>query len=269
MKVFVSFLLLLFCSMANASSFCRTGPNGQGYVMGAYFMPSFANNDDSYCVLLWFEGWTLDTVGKYVLALVGVFFMGVANEFLVSIRRKYERETLFTYKEEIIRSAMYGLQMTSAYLMMLIVMLYEIYLFLVLVLGLATGHFLFNRPTNLYIKPCQCDTPTTPLMGRSDDSEGLHTIKRDSDSGDELFQQESGLMHRHPTGRSQDKNTTTNKNIPMVASCCGGSVSKPAKEVVLNDPETNSSGKAKMAGKVLVTANVTGGSPCCGGSYVG
>lgn len=37
----------------------------QGYVMGPWFTPSWVEDPNVYCSLLWFRGWTLDTHFKY------------------------------------------------------------------------------------------------------------------------------------------------------------------------------------------------------------
>ena len=113
-------------------------------------MPSWSQDPNAYCVLLWLRGWTLDTRTKYLMGLVLIFCMGLANEWLSQYRRRYQGHTTdegpSVQTKNMIQSALYGLQMVVAYLMMLVVMTYEPFLFAALVLGLTVGHYLFNSP---------------------------------------------------------------------------------------------------------------------------
>eukprot|EP01097_Dermamoeba_algensis_P001666 TRINITY_DN1624_c0_g1_i1.p1 TRINITY_DN1624_c0_g1~~TRINITY_DN1624_c0_g1_i1.p1 ORF type:complete len:185 (-),score=43.26 TRINITY_DN1624_c0_g1_i1:145-699(-) len=126
--------------------FCQTNAQGEGYVMGSYFAPSFIDDDNTFCTLLWFKGWTLNTPGKYAAAVVGLFFMGFFNEALVRVRSRVSRYTGDGFRGRSIRGFLYGLQLFNAYLLMLVVMTYEIILFLSLLLGLSVGYGLFSAP---------------------------------------------------------------------------------------------------------------------------
>ena len=111
-------------------TFCNVGPQGQGYVMGAWFMPSFSSDPQAWCSLLWFKGWTLDTPTKYILAMICIFMLAVSNEILSAHRRRMDLSLARsrvrpTIREDAIRSLLYGLQMAVAYFLMLVAMLYE------------------------------------------------------------------------------------------------------------------------------------------------
>ena len=75
----------------SSRGFCRVGKGGTGFVMGSWFMASWADSPDAWCSLLWFEGWTLDTPVKYSCAVLGVFVLALASEALVRYRREFER----------------------------------------------------------------------------------------------------------------------------------------------------------------------------------
>lgn len=139
--------------------FCQVGSNGKGYVMGSWMMPSFSSDPNAYCVLLWFKEWTLDTSGKYIFACIGLLLMGFCH-WMLTIRQeivsRYIKDIMESQvnnqKEETSRRNLillrnfevtlyYGLQMWLAYLLMLVVMTYDIVLIIVVIIGLMFGHF--------------------------------------------------------------------------------------------------------------------------------
>ncbi len=75
----------------------------------------------------------------------------MCNELLAGYRR--HREQLMARKprgrpiiqDDIFRTILYGIQMLIAYLLMLVAMLYESVLFVALLIGLMTGHFVALR----------------------------------------------------------------------------------------------------------------------------
>ncbi len=97
---------------------------------------------------------TLDTPFKYFLGMIGIFVLAMCNELLAGYRR--HREHLMARKprgrpiiqDDMSRTVLYGTQMLIAYLLMLVAMLYESVLFVVLLMGLMTGHFIALRLSN-------------------------------------------------------------------------------------------------------------------------
>eukprot|EP00759_Apiculatamorpha_spiralis_P004734 PhF_6_TR12881/c0_g1_i3/m.20261 len=119
--------------------FCQLGSGGTGYVMENWFMPSFSKN--ATCILLWFSGWTIDNEGKYAAAIIGVFVMGVLVGYFPYVHYALSlRPARRGYR--VLRTMLYGLQMTFAYLLMLATMLYETFIFMAVICGLMTGYFL-------------------------------------------------------------------------------------------------------------------------------
>jgi len=115
--------------------------------MGSWFAASWDRNNfpDNWCVLLWFKGWSIDTQAKYFFALLGIFLLAVFNEALGLHReqrsRKYQKSS-FTVQLEM--TLLYGVQMVVAYLLMLVVMTYELLMFMALVFGLMVGKACFR-----------------------------------------------------------------------------------------------------------------------------
>jgi len=148
-----------------ARPFCRVGASGHGSAMVPWFLLSWSADPSARCVLLWVKGWTLDTPAKYAAGVAGVFLLAAASEWLAGERRHLDARLLADAGNalplRVTRSALFGLQMFLAYLLMLVAMLYEVALFGALLLGLAVGHFLFAP-----LKVCPSDA-AAPLLPAS------------------------------------------------------------------------------------------------------
>eukprot|EP01080_Neovahlkampfia_damariscottae_P004861 gene4861-8455_t len=122
----------------SAQQFCT----GNGRVMMPGFQ--FAANGGP-CILFLFSGWNVNTAVKYAMVMVACFVMGLSNEGLSLLRRRCS--IWFNGKSELLKSVpalIYAVQMMIAYSMMLLIMTYEIGVFMCLILGLAFGNFLFS-----------------------------------------------------------------------------------------------------------------------------
>ena len=125
-------------NMTNTSgAFCQTGPLGQGYVMGPYFTPSYYDDPNVYCTLLWFQPWTLDTQTKYVFAVIGVFILSALVALAPGVQ--IPKDDLLVHRVQ--RTILYGIQKFAAYMIMLVTMTYDTWLFMAVLFGLMAGHF--------------------------------------------------------------------------------------------------------------------------------
>lgn len=68
-----------------------------------------------------------------------------------------------TLAQQIIRSVLYAVQFTSAYLIMLIVMSFNAYIFISVILGATLGHFVATWDTLGVLPPSLLAQSTTPL----------------------------------------------------------------------------------------------------------
>jgi Ctr copper transporter family len=148
------------------TSFCTGG----GTVMQNGFHSSFSNGS---CVLWLFEGAVLDTAGKYIAALIGTFLLAFLNEFIRYARARALQEkapftgfaTMSPVAKDFLLALGYGFQMLIAYWIMLLVMLYEVLIFVAILAGLAAGYFTFNRIDNRRkLNPdssCECSDETS------------------------------------------------------------------------------------------------------------
>ena len=99
-----------------------------------------------YCSLFLFQGGALDSNVKFAFAWIGTVLMSVLVDAIVYARRKYVLPRLAgsPTKRRVADSLLYAVQITDAYLIMLIVMLYSGPLFAAVVLGLTAGHAYFT-----------------------------------------------------------------------------------------------------------------------------
>ncbi|TRY75846.1 hypothetical protein TCAL_04958 [Tigriopus californicus] len=114
-----------------------------------------------FCIILFFDAWTLDTRLKFALGCVGVALMGIAIELLIMVRRRIQkRDAPFQGINKTLKKILlivgFGVNLIVGYLAMLVVMTYSVELFLSVCLGMIVGHLLFNssEPIGETIDPC-------------------------------------------------------------------------------------------------------------------
>ncbi|CAM9253686.1 unnamed protein product [Ectocarpus sp. 8 AP-2014] len=131
-------------SMASSMSdmgdqFC----NGDGTVMLMGFQS--ATSASVNCILFLFEGAGVDTKTKYAFAALGAFCMGFANEMIRYGRDRMAKTSDVSLASDLKMTAAFAVQMYLAYMLMLLVMLYEYVILIMIISGLATGHLLTLR----------------------------------------------------------------------------------------------------------------------------
>lgn len=99
---------------------------------------------DPTCIIYLVPNWVLTTPGSLVGACIGTIFFGMALEAVIWKRRAVLR----SFPEGLMRlgvtTAFYGLQLTMGYMLMLVVMTYSGPLFMCVIVGLMSGHAIFN-----------------------------------------------------------------------------------------------------------------------------
>ena len=105
------------------------------------YMDGF-NWNNSVCVVYLFPSWVLNTRGKAIAAAFWTLIMGIVVEFLISARKVVTTKAKAhgPIQGLIVSTLLYGLQLTLAYLLMLVVMTYSGPLFISAILGLMMGH---------------------------------------------------------------------------------------------------------------------------------
>jgi len=115
--------------------FCKGGTS--------MYMDGF-NWNSMVCVIYLFPSWVLDTRAKLIVASIGTFFFGVTVEGVIHARKVVLKQLNGGLKRLGISTVIYGVQLTLAYMIMLVVMTYSGPLFMATILGLMGGHFLFH-----------------------------------------------------------------------------------------------------------------------------
>jgi solute carrier family 31 (copper transporter), member 1 len=139
-------------AMANdTNAFCQ----GMGRVMMPGFQFSFdpasEMTENNSCILYLFPNALVNTAGKYAAAVIGTYLLALVFEFFRAGRAHFSKgEAPFQRFQEgkmsplaldSINALAYIVQVTIAYWLMLLVMLYEAMIFIALVLGLGMGYF--------------------------------------------------------------------------------------------------------------------------------
>ena len=134
-------------TMSDPDAFCQ----GPGRVM----MPGFQFSFNGSCVLWLFHNALVDTPGKYAAAVIGTFILSLFFEILRAGRarfakgqvpfERFKKGSMSPLTLDVINSVTYVVQVTIAYCIMLLVMLYEAMIFIAIVLGLGTGYFVVLR----------------------------------------------------------------------------------------------------------------------------
>ena len=101
--------------------------------------------ESSTCIIFLFTPWVVTSRAALVGACFGTIFLGVLVEFIIRQRRAILTRKFTKGSTKMALSALfYGLQLTSSYMLMLVVMVYSAPLFISVIVGLVSGHVLFN-----------------------------------------------------------------------------------------------------------------------------
>ncbi|CAN0390761.1 unnamed protein product [Pylaiella littoralis] len=99
-----------------------------------------AVTDSVSCVLFLFEGAVVDSKTKYAFAAIGVFLMGFAVEMIRYGRDRMAKSLDVSVASDLKSASAFCVQMLLAYMLMLLVMLYEYVFLIMILLGLTTGY---------------------------------------------------------------------------------------------------------------------------------
>jgi len=144
------------------------------------YMEGFQWVQSSTCVILLFPSWVLNTAWKYTIAVIGTFLFAIGLEKFIQQRRKvmvYMSES--TKNRLLVSAAFYGVQISIGYLLMLIIMIYSGVLFLAVILGLVTGHILFNAKDAIW------PIYESPILDETDIASDNNSHVVDSDDDDD------------------------------------------------------------------------------------
>eukprot|EP00903_Cladosiphon_okamuranus_P010730 g10142.t1 len=127
--------------MDMGDQFCE----GDGTVMLMGFQA--ATSASVRCILFLFEGAGVDTKTKYAFAALGAFAMGFTNEMIRYGRDRMAKNLDVSLASDIKKTIAFAVQMYLAYMLMLLVMLYEYVILIMIISGLSLGHLVTLRLT--------------------------------------------------------------------------------------------------------------------------
>ena len=108
-------------------------------------------DDDPMCINFLFRTWTLDNRTKFAFACIGSCLMGLSVEFLTRSRRLLKEmppadgavmDTRRRHNACLL--GLYAVQVIIGYAVMLVIMTYNVELFICTIMGLIIGHGFFN-----------------------------------------------------------------------------------------------------------------------------
>lgn len=115
------------------------------------------------CINLYFPGWTLDSVGKFLAAMLGVIVLAIATEGISKYRhnlssrsRKSDATRSELKKISLIQTGLHGLHALTGYVLMLATMTFSIELLLCVITGLVIGYFIFGGDSYSHVSTNPC-----------------------------------------------------------------------------------------------------------------
>lgn len=106
-------------------------------------MQMYFKASDSVVVL--FKGWETTSLGEYFATLIFIFLFSLAHEYMTTYRINYTLKKDDAHYGSLISSLLYLLSVTFSYLIMLMVMTFNVGIFFTVLLGLATGFYFFGQ----------------------------------------------------------------------------------------------------------------------------
>ena len=115
------------------------------------------------CINLYFPGWTLDTVGKVVIAMFGVVLVAIVTEGISKLRHNLSKKSKKggISKEEhkkiaLFQTALHGVHAFSGYILMLATMTFSLELLLSVIVGLVAGYVIFGGDSYSHVTTNPC-----------------------------------------------------------------------------------------------------------------
>jgi hypothetical protein len=149
------------------------------------YMEGFQWIQSSTCVVLLFPSLVLNSSWKFILAVIVTFLSALGLEKFIQQRRK-----VMAYMESgtnrLFASALfYGIQLSIGYILMLIIMIYSFVLFIAVILGLVSGHILFNAKDAIWpiYESLNLDEIDAALDSNSDNNDDSDETGKNTSAG--------------------------------------------------------------------------------------
>jgi hypothetical protein len=116
---------------------------------------------ESNCINLYFPGWTLDSAGKVVAAMIGVILLAIGTEAISKLRNNLSKKSRTAgvaerKKLSMIQTTLHGFHAFTGYILMLATMTYSLELLFCVILGLVIGYATFGGDTYNHVTTNPC-----------------------------------------------------------------------------------------------------------------
>jgi uncharacterized membrane protein (Fun14 family) len=116
---------------------------------------------ESTCINLYFPGWTLNSAGKVVAAMIGVIGLAIATEAISKFRHNLSKKAKTAGAEErkkisMMQTGLHGVHALTGYILMLATMTYALELLSCVILGLVIGYAAFGGDTYNHVTTNPC-----------------------------------------------------------------------------------------------------------------
>jgi hypothetical protein len=219
------------------------------------YMDGFHLVQSTTCVIYLFQSWVLNSGGKFAAATVGTFLAAIGLEKTIQQRRRTMiwMESSARPRTRLLATAVfYGTQLSLGYLLMLVIMIYSGVLFMATVLGLVTGHVLFNARDAFF-----------PLR----EGPGAASIDgKEPEHGEDSAAMEPSVIvgpSGEPSSFAKGVSSATegHEMLPAPSSCClGGCLSKSAYRAPSEEDPLHHDSKNGTTSRYVVPEGIT---PCC------
>eukprot|EP00566_Odontella_aurita_P004557 CAMPEP_0113533452 /NCGR_PEP_ID=MMETSP0015_2-20120614/4614_1 /TAXON_ID=2838 /ORGANISM="Odontella" /LENGTH=781 /DNA_ID=CAMNT_0000432509 /DNA_START=155 /DNA_END=2500 /DNA_ORIENTATION=- /assembly_acc=CAM_ASM_000160 len=187
------------------------------------------------CVVYLFPSWVLSTAGKFAGACIGTIVLSASLEGVIHSRRRVLADISPGWTRLAASAGLYGLQLTTGYLVMLLVMTYSGPLFICVILGLMLGHSFFNYQSLVSSKkdapiPEGCTPCCQNDLGLNKHDQQEKSSGRTGNATDHSGATEGAEKTLSGTccGNSTENDDACEvaKKEPVTSSCCSGGMDK-------------------------------------------
>jgi hypothetical protein len=115
------------------------------------------------CINLYFPGWTLDTAGKFVAAMIGVIILAILTEAISKFRHNLSKQAKISTvtqaearKFRLTQTGLHGIHALTGYSLMLAAMTFALEFMVCVIMGLVIGYAIFGGDTYSHVTTNPC-----------------------------------------------------------------------------------------------------------------
>lgn len=154
---------------------------GEGMVMQRGFQVGYGS--DRMCMLFLFKGWVLNTKGKYAAAVLGSLVLAVVASLAITWRKKIAPRLIGSAWGRLVAALLVGAQLTLGYFLMLLVMMYETWIFTAIIVGFTLGAWLSTGPEDRRLEDPSSDSASEEYAAMKPSTPRQKLVDVDSFSG--------------------------------------------------------------------------------------